>query len=280
VGLKTAVIKPLPNSLPEAHRRFVRSSIDALESDARIVGIAAGGSFLTNSMDEFSDLDLLIATEQSDHLNVMADRFRIAGALGSLLVAFTGEHVGEPRLLICLYDDAPPLHVDLKFVAHPDLAKRIEDPAVLWERGERLTQALQVGAAEYPMPNRQWIEDRFWVWVHYAATKLGRGEIFEVLDVLSFLRATVLGPLALVSSGARPAGVRKLEVLAPEHVLRFQATVAAHDPVDCRRALRACIDLYCSLRSDGARIDFREAAEKAAMRYLSDVENRSGLSRS
>jgi hypothetical protein len=227
-------------------------------------------------MDEFSDLDLLIATEPLVHADVMADRAQIAATLGHLLAAFTGEHVGEPRLLICLYDDTPPLHVDLKFVALSDLAKRVENPAVLWERGRRLTQVLEAGAAEYPSPNRQWIEDRFWVWVHYAGGKLGRGEIFEVLDFLSFLRGAVLGPLILLSSGARPAGVRRLEQLAPAHVLRLQATVATHDAGDCRRALLACVDLYRLLRADGARIVVREAAEKAAMRYLSEADQRGG----
>src|SRR5438445_5441981 len=124
-------------------------------------------------MDEFSDLDLLVATEPSDHGSVMTDRRRIADSLGPLLAAFTGEHVGESRLLICLYDAKQPLHVDLKFVALPDVAIRVEDPSVLWEREGRLTRALEDGAAEYPMPILQWIEDRFWVWVHYAAAKIG-----------------------------------------------------------------------------------------------------------
>ena len=45
----------------------------------------------------------------------MAQRKVLAGTLGHLLHAFTGEHVGEPRLLICLYGPEL-LHVDLKFM--------------------------------------------------------------------------------------------------------------------------------------------------------------------
>lgn len=268
---------PLPDSVPEPHRRFLISFIDVLRRDTRIVGIAAGGSFLTNTMDEFSDLDLLVATDASDHGSVMADARRIAGTLGPLLAAFTGEHVGEPRLLICLYDGTPPLHVDLKVIALPDLAYRVEDPAVLWERDGRLAAALECGTARYPMPDPQWIEDRFWVWVHYAATKLARGELFEVLDTLSCLRSIVLGPLALVGSAGRPAGVRKLERLAPQHVGRLQATVATHDAVDCSRALRACVESYLFLRSAGGAVQAHEAAESVAMRFLSEVESRGGL---
>lgn len=36
----------------------------------------------------------------------MVQRFALAGTLGHLLHAFTGEHVGEPRLLICLLGGA------------------------------------------------------------------------------------------------------------------------------------------------------------------------------
>ena len=271
------MINSLPTSLPDTHRRFLTASIDAFQDDTRIVGIAVGGSFLTNTMDEFSDLDLVIATEPHLHGDVMDDRIHIAGTLGPLVAAFTGEHVGEPRLLVCLYEGTVPLHVDLKFVSLLDFAERIEDPTVLWEREGRLAGALAVGNAEYPMPNRQWIEDRFWVWVHYATTKLARSELFEVLDVLTFLRAKVLGPLAFVSVGARPAGVRRFERFAPNHVERLQATIATHDAVDCRRALLACVDLYRILRSGGAGIEIRESAERTAMNYLSYLESRGGL---
>ena len=60
---------------------------------------------------------------------VMHERKSIASSLGRLAGAFTGEHVGEPRLLICLYDN-PVLHVDLKFVNLFDAAVRIENPVM------------------------------------------------------------------------------------------------------------------------------------------------------
>jgi hypothetical protein len=268
----TAPHGPLPGSLPEAHRRFLETALATLARDARIAGVAAGGSFLTDTMDEFSDLDLVVATEPAHHAAVMAARHEIARSLGPLLAAFTGEHVGEPRLLICLYDVAPPLHVDLKFVSLPDAALRVEDPVVLWERDGRLTRALAHAPAVYPEPDRQWIEDRFWVWVHYAAGKIGRGELFEALDFLSYLRAHVLGPLASMTSGARPSGVRRLESQVPEHAGPLSATIAAYDGSDCLRALKACVELYRALRSAGPAIARGEAAERAAVQYVSDVE--------
>lgn len=48
-----------PSTLPDPHRAFLRGAIAVLGSDPRILGVAAGGSYLSNTMDELSDLDLI-----------------------------------------------------------------------------------------------------------------------------------------------------------------------------------------------------------------------------
>ncbi|OAS18998.1 hypothetical protein [Paenibacillus oryzisoli] len=78
-------------------------------------------------------MDLIVVYDAVYREEVMNQRVRIAEKLGNLLSGFTGEHVGEPRLLICLYGP-PPLHVDLKFVTAQELEHRVEDPMILWER--------------------------------------------------------------------------------------------------------------------------------------------------
>lgn|GEM_PF-5648763 len=130
----------------------------------------------------FSDLDLIVVYAPEYREEIMNQRMTIVSGMGSVLAAFTGEHVGEPRLVICLYEAAVPLHVDFKFVMPKELEKRIEDPIILWERGAVISANLQRTPSAYPHPDPQWIEDRFWVWVHYAAAKLGRGELLEVID--------------------------------------------------------------------------------------------------
>lgn len=251
-------------SLPPTHRDFLQDALAVLRLDSRIVGVAAGGSYASDSMDEHSDLDLVIAVEPEHFARVMAERAGIAASLGPLLASFTGEHVGEPRLLICLYAPAP-LHVDLKFVALSDLAERVEDPIVLWERDGRVTTALASGSASYPGPDASWIEDRFWIWVHYGASKIARGELFEAMDFLAFLRMVVLGPLALQRAGARPQGVRKIEAAAPAFADRLRETVARHDAASCAEALKAAVDLYRELRST---VVSSSAAEDAATEFL------------
>jgi hypothetical protein len=265
----------MTDGVPALHAEFLRRALERLRQDARLVGVAAGGSYLSRTMDEYSDLDLVVAVEPHAYAAVLEERPAIAASLGPLLAAFTGEHVGEPRVLICLYGP-PLLHVDLKFVRLPDVADRVEDPAVLWERDGRVTEALRAGVARFPAPDRQWIEDRFWVWVHYVAAKIGRGELFEAQDGLAVLRGRVLGPLALEEAGARPAGVRRLETSVPERAREMEAALPAHSPGSCLAALRAAANLYRAMRGEGERRALvpRGEAEAAAMAYLDEIERR------
>jgi predicted nucleotidyltransferase len=257
-----------PSSLPSVHLAFLESLLERLRQDARIVGILAGGSYLTNTMDRYSDLDLIIVVEEHAYAATRSEREALVGSLGRLLASFTGEHVGEPRLLICLYEE-PLLHVDLKFVTLGDLAERVEDPAILWQRDARIEQALAAGQAAYPSPDAPWLERRFWVWVHYTASKLGRGELFEALHLLDYLRAVVLGPLGLQKAGARPSGVRRIETAAPELARRLEATVARYEAADCLRALHACVDVYRWLRTAPA--PQSSAVELTVMAFLNEL---------
>ena len=250
---------------------FLRRLIERFSADPRIVAILAGGSYLSNSLDRYSDLDLVIACEQGHFAELMLEREAQAASLGSLLEAFSGEHVGEPRLLICLYEQ-PLLHVDLKLVELDDLSDRVEDPALLWARDDRASAALSRGVAEYPAPDARWLERRFWVWCHYTAAKIGRGELFDALRSLDYLRSVVLGPLGLQRAGARPSGVRRVETVDPELAERLRATVASYDAADCLRALVACVDVYRWLQPLGGAEAPR--VEQVVRRYLTTLEPR------
>jgi hypothetical protein len=257
--------------LPQAHREFLQSAIPKLRADARLVGLAAGGSFISGGLDEFSDLDLIVVAAPEAAKDVLRGGAALAARLGPLLASFPGDHVGEPRLLICLYGP-PLLHVDLKFLSTQELAHRVEEPAILWDRDGGVSLGLSRGRAVYPQPDPQWIEDRFWVWVHYIVVKIARGELFEALDGLAFIRHRVLGPLILLDAGLRPDSVRRLESGAPQFVARLSATVGAHERASCRDALRATIALYVSLREQFAvpGLVRRAEAERAAKTFLEE----------
>lgn len=258
--------------IPKMHEEFINNSIELLKADSRLVGVTVGGSYIYGDMDGYSDVDLIIAIKPEYVEEVMGERQRIAEGLGELLSAFTGEHVNEPRLLICLYGP-PLLHVDLKFVSLNDIAKRVEDPVILWERGSLISDKLKDGKAVFPKPDLQWIEDRFWVWVHYGATKIGRKELFETIDFISFLRQQVIGPFILMKNDKLPRGVRKIEQDAPGYLSILKKTVPEYDVISCSEALETIIEIYLDLRehfkSDS--LILHKGAQKYSREYLKEV---------
>ncbi|PKL76481.1 MAG: oxalate:formate antiporter, partial [Candidatus Melainabacteria bacterium HGW-Melainabacteria-1] len=185
------------------HQQFATRAIRFVETDERFAGLTVGGSWREGRLDEWSDLDLVLVAWPEQQAAILDSRMEIAHALGELLSGFTGEHIGDPRVLICLYDN-PLLHVDLKFVSLPDFEVRVEDPVVLFERDNALSEILSRTTGAYPLPDLQWIEDRFWVWTHYAGLRLGRGELMELADHLSYVRNSVLGSLLLMKHGLPP----------------------------------------------------------------------------
>jgi len=152
-----------------------------------------------------------------------------AKRLGNFLSGFTGEHVGEPRVLICLYDK-PLLHVDIKFVTLDEFHSRIETPVLLIDKNGQLEKAIVNSQAKFPYPDYQWIEDRFWTWIHYALLKIGRGEYLEAYDFMGFLRMVVFGPLLHIKNGNLPRGVRKVETeLESEDLAKLKLTIPTYN---------------------------------------------------
>lgn len=233
----------MTSTLPQPHQRLLDGIQLKLSADSRFTGLLAGGSLIHGGVDEFSDLDLVLVAADSAYDAVMKDRRAIAERYGDLLAAFTGEHVGEPRLLICLY--GPDLvHVDLKFVAADTLTHLIERPLILFDRDGSMAALLDKAHVRWPDREIAWFEERFWIWIHYGATKLGRGELFEAIAMLAFIRDQVLGPLIYKREGQPQRGARRLEQKFPHDTERLKATLADHDRDSVKAALNAAITLY------------------------------------
>jgi len=259
-----------PSSVPLPHRHFLDRAVPLLARDPRVVGIAAGGSYAENAMDACSDIDLLLVCEPSEHAALMQHRTTLASQLGPLVAAFTGEHVGEPRLLICLYGP-PALHVDIKVVTPADLASRTDDAVVLWDRCASIRRAVSTPKVGSGAPDAQWIEERFWVWVHYGALKIERGELQEALDFLSYLRVSVLGPLGLQRHGLKPYGVRRVEN-NPELAAQLASTVGGLERAALIAALENAINLYLGLRPDS--VQRRQEAQEVALDHVEQMKRR------
>lgn len=254
------------------HSSFAERIIKVIETDRSVIGLAVGGSWITNEMDEFSDLDLVLVTKEK----ISGDKTRMlsyANSFGKLLNGFTGEHVGEPRLLICLYDD-PLLHVDIKFLTLEEFHNRVETPLILFDTGDQLKKAIEASKAVFPYPGYQWIEDRFWVWVHYIAVKIRRGEFFEAFDSFSILRSLIFGPLLHIRNNKLPRGVRKVETqLESKDMEQLKKTLPSYDAVSLMQALQNSILLYRELRVSlfPADIVQQRTTEEAVLKFLSET---------
>jgi hypothetical protein len=261
-----------PRTLPRTHKELLQGIIEKLSAHSDLLGLAIGGSFVSDQMDQFSDLDLKVIADPGEWETVREARKRIAASVGPLVSAFTAEHVGVPQMLICMYGDML-IHVDLHFMVPEQLASIPEDPVVLWDRDGTLHHIL---SSSKPCPatvDWQWIEDRFWTWIHYTATRAARGELFETIRFLSFLLWTVLGPIAVEASGGRPHGLRRFEQIAGSYVEQMRSLVTSYDKDMAVHALFEFANIYRSFRKDHApqSLMTNPKAEAAVVRYLEDV---------
>lgn len=96
----------------------------------------------------------------------------------------------------------------------------------------------------------EWFESRAWIWLHYAVVKLGRGELFEAIGMLSFFREQVLGPMLYRQTNLPQRGVRRIELhgIDPDGLLA--STLATHDRDSVSMAIRMAVDAYIDLRAD------------------------------
>lgn len=266
------VMRPAMPTVCQPFQAFIDHAVQTLQSDAEAIGLAVGGSYASGEMDAYSDLDLVLITTQCiapdlNRMRAYADRF------GTVLASFRGDHVGEPRLLIALYE-APLLHVDIKFLTLPEFYQRVEDPAVVWERDGTLSAVIRQSTAQYPPFEFQGMEDRFWVWVHYALLKIGRGEYCEALDFLAFLRGTVLGPMLHVRNGNLPRGVRRIETsVGADELIQLQTTVASPAFHPLMNSLAAAMRLYETLLVELAPdpLQKRDEARRTVWAYYDQV---------
>lgn len=253
-------------------QEFAQRVASMVKKDDTVIGLAVAGSWIDAELDEYSDLDLVLVTKEKtggDKDKMMA----YAKSFGDFISGFTGEHVGEPRLLVCLFDN-PLLHVDIKFVTLKEFETRVENPVILFERNNQLSEVISRTTAAWPEPDFQWMEDRIWTWVHYIAAKTGRGEYFEALNGIEFIRTNVLSPLMQAKNKKKMRGLRKVEnQLSPADLENLKITVAQYNRASLLKALDNTISIYRSLRRKLYKdtIQLQAVAEKKSLDYFNRI---------
>jgi Streptomycin adenylyltransferase len=239
----------LPASIDRL-RRHKERLIAACETgwgEPDILGMAIAGSFVDGTPDEYSDLDLRIVLRDRSLESVFSRREELARNCGPLVAGFTGEHVGEPHLFITLYEDL--LHVDFLFMELAEAPERNDgrQVVVLWERDREVAAALSRPYAPNPEEQLSYVESRFWTWTWYIQSKILRGEIWEAVSALNFVRDAVLFRLLAMRRGIRFRGARHASDLLGDYAMSLERTQASLGKRALLDALTTTVRLYLEL---------------------------------
>lgn len=269
----------MPTSLGNfpKHRQKVLALATAATSDPDVLGVTIKGSFATGNPDRFSDLDLSFVI-RDDRFELALDRRQdLVRAPAEPIAAFTAEHLHLPELLVTLYDDL--ISADIRYVPLRHFPDPKEDlPCrVLWQRDDILSHRLVAATAPEPSIDVAHIEARMWTWVWSTHRKILRGEVYEALDALQFLRSNVLFPLLSVRRGRPPAGSRRAEQLVGDLNKEFLQTIAAADRQETMQALQQTVDLYLHLVDPLLDQQNVRKAERARQRVLAALSEGLGF---
>jgi hypothetical protein len=259
------------------HQHFVERTKALLFGDSRILGLAIGGSWMTGELDEFSDLDFYVVLDEKAVSMPFEEKRAIVQPLGKLLSFYKNGH--DDNVAVSLFYYEPQLlHVDWKWISLSGFEKRVEDPEILFERENCLSEVIgRYPSLGYALPELQYQESRFWTWMHYVLSKLGRGEIIEAYDYLCEVRSYSIGPLVLMKNGLSARRMRFAEKLPENDLEWIKKTI----PTDCTAL--GCIDaslimmqMFVYLR-DALKTDnyiSNNEAERACFNYLAYIRHK------
>lgn len=239
----------LPSGIDQLsrHKKRLLAACQMGFGERDVIGMALAGSFADGKPDLYSDLDIRVVLVNGSFERVFERREELARDCGPLVAAFTGEHVGEPQLLITLYQDL--VHVDYLFTEIAQAAKKNEGRRtfILWQRDDQLSNALSRPYVASPVKDLTYLEARMWTWTWYIQSKVLRGELWEAVSALNFVRDTVLFRLLAMSQESRYRGARFAEELQGEHAEEVERTLGVLSGESLLDALRTTVRLYQGL---------------------------------
>jgi len=256
------------------HIDFTNRFKNIFINDKRFIGLAIGGSWIDGKMDEFSDLDFYIIANQNFRNLSFENKKILIEPLGELLNCYENTH--DNRVMVCLYKtNSQLLHVDIKWTDANGFKDRVENPEILFERKKILSKIIeQFPPQGYPKPDLQLHENRFWTWMHYVLSKIGRGELFEAYHYLCDVRNYCLGPMLLILNNLPGRGMRRIEQINNEDLfLLDRGTPKKIENNELLEATLTTIEHYISTRNKIKNLDFIHAdkAEKACLAYADQI---------
>jgi len=216
-------------------------------NDQGVLGMLIGGSFAAGDADNYSDLDIQLVVRDGQVEKFVPKLRAMADEVGPVVAAFFAEHIGLPHMLIVLYEDL--VHADFEPIQISEIGSRNAGLAtyLLWERDHGLSAALGAKYEEDQSTELAWLEDRIWTWSWYVQTKILRGELYEAIGGLQYIRDRVLFRLLAMHREERPSSARRAESRVGPWTEKFAATVPRLTQESTMNALKSSIHLYVEL---------------------------------
>ena len=227
--------------------------------------------------DLFSDIDLYVFVRDSDFESVFAERDAIARSIGPVLVRYLGDHMPSGHHQLIVWYEGP-LHVDLMFRKWSEtvLHWKWKGSVILKDSGNAIAQLKKESDLLQP-PELAWeqlntLNQKFWGWVAYTFGKILRGELWEALDNIAWIRNEALLVMLAWTQNAQYEGHRRLEAKLDDHLATlFNESLCSREPESLHAALTAEVRIFRELRSRlSAQVaeTFDERPEKEIMSEL------------
>jgi hypothetical protein len=262
--------------LPD-HRRLLAKARELFAADNHVLGVLLGGSLADGRADLLSDIDLYLFVRDKDFESVFANREAVARSLGAVLLCYRGDHMPSGKhQLIVWYEGL--LHVDL---IYRKWSGRVPDWK--WKRTVILKDSYGAMAqlqkesdplrpATVSLEQLQTLSQKFWGWVAYTLGKICRGERWEALDNIAWIRNEALLVMLAWAQNAPYEGHRRLESkLDDELAMLFEQSLCSRELDALHNALMAEVRIFRKLRaqlSTQVPLIFDEEVEEQIMSEL------------
>ncbi len=217
----SARLRGLPH-LADSLSRF-RS---ALAAQPARTALFVGGGIAKDTVDRFSDLDLVLVHEPGLAFDGAARMVaELAAAAGPVVTSYGAGHLGRSRLIVHLVSTPPTLtKIDVEVVAAP--AADLHGPLILLHDSLGLDAGpAPAGPARDGAVDAELLARKLCGWLWYSYTKLARGELLQTVESIAYTRRHALLPVLLMGEGLPQEDYRRAERrLSPAAVAALSAT--------------------------------------------------------
>ncbi|MGL4589174.1 MAG: hypothetical protein ACRCUP_02960 [Mycoplasmatales bacterium] len=207
------------------HELFLKNIIQKLMDNEQVQILAITGSGYELKFDQFADLDLVIGYENT------INKQEVLALMGDLIGCFTGYHVGEPRLEICLFKvSGDLLQVDAKFVELTDFKNQRDKIKLLFDKTKQVDQKIiNQKTCEVQTIDWNFVNQKFYKWIHFGIVKLARGEIHEAISCLNMIWSEIIANYYYIERGILPRGMRRIEQIQPELAVKLSEIMPSYE---------------------------------------------------